>query len=103
MNLIFSLRFILLIICILSSSNYYKSIDSMKSLINFVNILTNELILLMNVNYMWRKTVIPDTNSIYLICFRGRRQVGCLTAVLLIANFILWLINQVDGKESSYI
>jgi hypothetical protein len=57
----------------------------------------------MNVNNMWRKSVIPDTNSIFLICFRGCRQAGGLTAVPLIANFILWLNYQVDGEKYSYI
>jgi hypothetical protein len=72
-------------------------------LINIIHVLTNEPYLLINVNNRWRKAVIPNTNGVYIIDLEGYRRAGYLKAVLRIANFILWLIRQADGKGCSYI
>lgn len=104
-SLVFRFHFIstLLIICILNIASHTKFYYFSKSLINFVHDLTNEPYLLINVNNRRRKATKTGANDKFIIGFEGYRRAGLLTAVLLIANFILWLINQVDGKGRSHI
>jgi hypothetical protein len=61
-------------------------------------VLTNEPFYLTNVGFMWRKSAIPETKYDLSSLIRALDLAGFLISVRLIANFILWFTDGVDGK-----